>query len=205
MPTDEKVPAYRSPAAIGLFLLVFVLLLTADLLTKRVSFDRLLIASYGTPPDPVVIKSEDVVLIPRVLNLHLTANQGAVFGIGQGMRWMFVLVSVVMISFLGYLFTTLDRRRWPTLILLGALLAGVIGNMWDRLTIGYVRDMLWLFPRVTWGDVLPFLPTAAESYDIFPWIFNLADSYLVVGVGVVLIHALFAKERNEATDPSPVA
>ena len=51
-------------------------------------------------------------------------------------------------------------------IVLGMLLAGVVGNLYDRIHFGFVRDMIYVFPR--WG--------------IFPYIFNVADSLLCTGV-----------------------
>lgn len=190
-------PAYRSPAAVLVFLLTFALLLSADLISKAVSWDRLLIHESGTPPARVEIDSHTYEFIPKLLHFRLTANQGAVFGIGQGKRWFFVLVSVGAIVVLFNLFARTPAKRWPVHVLLAAFLAGVIGNMYDRITIGYVRDMLWMLPNWKWTDLLPFLPASAAKYDVFPWIFNLADSYLVTGVIVVIVHSLFFSKSSE--------
>lgn len=187
--------AIQSPAAIVFFLAAFGLLLGADLLAKVVSFDRLLLQQIGTPPAKVEIASRTVVFIPKVLHFHITANQGAVFGIGQGKRWLFVLVSVAAIGYLLYLFATTGARHYATHLLLAGFMAGVIGNMWDRLTIGYVRDMLWMLPNIRWGDLLPFLPESVRGYDVFPWIFNLADSYLVIGVIITISYMLLARNK----------
>lgn len=188
--------AIRSPAAVLWFLLAFVLLLTADLASKRVAFDRLLVRQIGVPPARVEIESGTVVAIPKLLNFHVTANQGAVFGLGQGKRWLFILVSVGAIGYLLFLFASTHRRQWPTQLLLAGFLAGVIGNMWDRLTIGYVRDMLWILPNIRWGDLFGFLPESIKRHDVFPWIFNLADSYLVIGVIITIGHVLLVKEKR---------
>lgn len=190
-------PAYRSPAAVLVFLLTFALLLSADLISKAVSWDRLLIHESGTPPARVEIDSHTYEFIPNLLHFRLTANQGAVFGIGQGKRWFFVLVSIGAIVVLFNLFARNPAKRWPVHVLLAAFLAGVIGNMYDRVTIGYVRDMLWMLPNWKWTDLLPFLPAGAAKYDVFPWIFNLADSYLVMGVIIVIVHSLFFSKSNE--------
>ena len=53
-----------------------------------------------------------------------TINRGAVFGLGQGQKWLFLGVSVVAIAFLSYLFATSNRQRFYQVIL-GMLLAGV--------------------------------------------------------------------------------
>ncbi len=188
--------AIHSPAAIATFFITFALLLAADLSSKVVAFDRLMISQLRTPPAKVEIASRTVVAIPKLLHFHVTANQGAVFGIGQGKRWLFVLVSVAAIGYLLYLFATTARRHWPTHLLLAGFLAGVIGNMWDRLTIGYVRDMLWMLPNIKWIDLFPFLPDSLRGYDVFPWIFNLADLYLVAGVIITIAYMLFAKQKS---------
>ncbi|MCS7033734.1 MAG: signal peptidase II, partial [Phycisphaerae bacterium] len=160
-------PACRSRPAIARFVLCFALLLTLDLLSKSISFDRLLISETGAPPARVVIESETVRLIPGLLHLRLTANQGAVFGIGQGKRWFFVIVSLAATAFLICLFLRTRAAEWPTHLLLGGLLAGVIGNMYDRIVIGYVRDMLWMLPEWRWEHLLPFLPAAVGKQEVF--------------------------------------
>lgn len=192
-------PAWQSPRAIGFVLMAFALLLSADLVSKRVAFDQLVISQRGTPPQRVVIESREVRFVPGWLHFTATANQGAVFGLGQGKRWLFVTVSVVALGFLGYLFATTDRRQWPAHLLLAMFLAGVVGNMYDRLAFGFVRDMLFALPGFSWPGTwqIPVLgyPDRADRH-VFPWVFNLADSYLCVGVAVVLLHALWPVGRG---------
>ena len=95
--------------------------------------------------------------IPGWLHFHCTANEGAVFGIGQGNRWLFVIVSVLAIAFLTYLFATSGRQRFYQVVL-GMLLAGVLGNMYDRIFHGFVRDMIWIFPQKRWPAWLTRAP-----------------------------------------------
>src|SRR5690606_19362857 len=100
--------------------------------------------------------------------------------------WLFLAVSVLAIGFLGYLFAASRRGQWFYQILLGMLLAGVLGNMYDRIVYGYVRDMIHALPR----------------WDVFPWIFNIADSLLCVGVALMLAYTVFVKDQSE---PQPAA
>ncbi len=125
-----------------------------------------------------VIPSRTYSVIPGWLSFDVTANQGAVFGQGQGFRWLFVAISVVAIGFLVRLYQQSGRGQWVYQILLGMLLAGVIGNLYDRVMFGYVRDMIHALPR--WG--------------LFPWIFNVADSLLCVGVGGMMLLAMVGKK-----------
>lgn len=177
-------------------LLAAAALLAADLITKHIAFDRLVLAQIGHPPQRVLIESRTVEVIPGWLHLHATANQGAVFGLGQGRRWFFVVVAVLAIGFLGYLFATTRDNQWGAHLVLAMFLAGVLGNMHDRLTLGFVRDMIFGLPGFTWPGTwqLPILNyPAADDRHVFPWIFNLADSYLCVGVAIVLIHSFWPR------------
>lgn len=118
--------------------------------------------------------------IPGWLHFEWTTNHGAVFGLGQGQRWLFIAVSVGAIAFLGYLFAVSGRQRIYQIIL-GMLLAGVLGNMYDRIALGYVRDMIHALPR--WPK-------------LFPWIFNVADSLLCVGVFLMIVYSYLHRPQN---------
>ena len=104
--------------------------------------------------------------IPGLIDFTVTINRGAVFGIGQGRRTLFVAVSIVAILFICYLFAHSDRQSIYQ-ILLGMLLAGALGNLYDRVRYSYVRDMIHGLPHS----------------NLFPYIFNVADTLLCTGVG----------------------
>jgi len=184
--------AGRSPKAVGFFLLLAAALLAADLGLKWWSFQRL-------PNQPVdaaaVVAGEQAVppthhnLVPSLLSLRLTVNEGAVFGLGQGRRWLFVLFTVIAMTIVGWTFATSGRRQWVFHVSLALVLAGAVGNLYDRIVYGGVRDMLWLLP----GVKLPFgwaWPGGAS--DAYPWLFNLADVMLLLGIGMILIRLFFA-------------
>jgi lipoprotein signal peptidase len=195
---------FRSPGALARFLLAVLIGLSLDLWTKQQAFERL---AAGPPYQirdvetgklrwivetrPDLRTTDGLVVIPRFLNLRVTVNEGAVFGVGQGRRWIFVAISIAAIGFLGWLFASSGRQRFYQVIL-GMLLAGVLGNMYDRIHFGYVRDMIYALPK--WGA--------------FPWIFNVADSLLCVGVALVFIHSIFHSRHKPAaavTAPGPAA
>lgn len=175
-----------SPAAVARFLLTTIIGFTLDLWTKYIAFTR--IASgipyrglgedgrrhwfVDTRDDLIPTKGYD--FIPGWLHFRVTVNEGAVFGLGQGQRWLFLVISLAAIFFLSYLFATSGRQRFYQFVL-GLLLAGVLGNMYDRFRYGYVRDMIYGLPK--WG--------------VFPWIFNVADVLLCVGVGLIFLYSLF--------------
>jgi signal peptidase II len=160
--------ALRSPAALCRFFLVAAVGVALDLWVKALAFADL---TAGQPYR----------LIPGWVEFETVINRGAVFGLGQGGRVIFVIVSFGAIIFLTYLFSN-SKKRWAYQILLGMLLAGVIGNLYDRITYGYVRDMIHVFPQ--WPN-------------LFPWVFNVADSFLCVGVGLMVLYSLFSEQKQK--------
>ncbi len=155
-----------SPLAWIRFLLVVAVGVSLDLVTKAIAFRQL-------GPHAAVHR---VVVIPGVLRFHTTLNHGAVFGLGQGMALWFILMSVAAIGFVVYVFVSSYRRQWPTHLALGLILAGAMGNMYDRVfNHGGVRD----FIRLTY----------------WPWVFNLADAMLCIGVPLLIICWRFQQPR----------
>src|SRR4051794_17897055 len=181
--SSPRTENFRSPVALLLFFGTTVLGVAIDQWTKVLAFHRLVFAgSYGVDGQ-YHVSSDDYAFIPGWLHFHATTNHGAVFGLGQGKRWLFVVVSIAAILFLTYLFSASGRQRVYQLIL-GMLLAGVLGNMADRIYYGYVRDMLYALPR--WPN-------------LFPWIFNVADSLLCVGVFLMLVYSFFSRPEEDAS------
>ena len=152
--------AFRSPAALARLICTAAAGLALDLWTKSLAQTHL----QGAAP---------IDFLPGWLSFEYVGNHGAVFGIAQGDRWIFLTVSVGALIFLLGLFATSGRRPFYQLIL-GLLLAGVAGNMYDRGVFGFVRDMI---------HALPMWPR------FFPWIFNVADTMLCVGVGLMLLYS----------------
>jgi len=197
----------RSPAAWSRFLLTCVIGLVADLWIKVWAFGELAREVVWDADGRVIVYAYPAIeFIPGWLHLEAVANQGAVFGLGQGKRWLFLIVSAGAIGLLTYLFSQSNRARFYQIVL-GMLLAGVLGNMYDRLTHGYVRDMFHMMPDWYWPawvqNTLSFIPYIGGP--IFPWIFNVADSLLCVGVGITILYSFFGqhelKKSTEETQP----
>jgi len=182
---------FRSPIALSLFLLTAIIGYSLDQWTKVVAFDKLAGGVVMVDGVPKLLDHRTVVSIPGWLQFDVTANIGAVFGIGQGQRTLFVLVSVAAILFIFYLFATSGSQRLYQIVL-GMLLAGVLGNLYDRVEFGYVRDMIHALPnKFIFGR------------PAFPWIFNVADTLLCTGVGLMIVHSFFhdpqkAKSQTQA-------
>jgi lipoprotein signal peptidase len=77
-------------------------------------------------------------LIPHVLELHTTMNPGALFGIGAGRTSVFLVASVLALILVLWMFAQSPPRRWFMHIALGAILAGALGNMYDRVFVQLV-------------------------------------------------------------------
>lgn len=126
-------------------------------------------------PASAIPRHKPTPLVPGVLDLQLTLNTGAVFGLGQGARWLFVAVSVLATGVILVLVWRSPASARVYHVALGMILAGALGNLYDRVRFSAVRDMLHMLPET----------------NLWPWIFNLADVALVVGVCVVLVMSFF--------------
>src|SRR5579862_4261491 len=166
--------APRSVAAWLCFLLTAAVGVVLDQWSKVYAFSKLLSKLWWDPPEKVNTLSRTYEFIPGWVHFQVMANQGAVFGVGQGKRLLFIAVSIAAIAFIFYLFTVSGRQRLYQ-VLLGMLLAGVIGNLYDRVVFHYVRDMIH----------------GRRRWEFFPYIFNVADSLLCVGVFLMILHSFF--------------
>lgn len=145
-----------------------------------------------------------VTVIPGWLEFCYTGNHGAAMGFFQGYRGMFLLVSAAAIVFLAYLFSISRTGQRGYQFILGLLLAGVLGNFYDRAAFGYVRDMIHIFPGRRWPEgIAQHLPPFWSTPEWFPWIFNLADSYLCLGVGLMLIYGFFFDHNHKPAANAP--
>jgi signal peptidase II len=167
-----------------------------DLTTKTWMFNRL-----GFGPD-----GQTWWLWTDVFGFQTSLNRGALFGMGQGMTPLFAALSIAAAAgILAWLFFVGAARDWLLTIALALIIAGIFGNLYDRLGLpglvypeGYpghlagepvyaVRDFILM---VFWG---------------WPWpTYNLADSMLVCGAAMLVWHAFFVKaEGGQQAAASP--
>ncbi len=85
------------------------------------------------------------VLWDGVFELHYSINRGAAFGILQEQRWLFVLVTVVIVLLVLYIYSRIPmvKKYLPLHILCVTVLAGALGNFIDRISAGFVVDFLY--------------------------------------------------------------
>jgi signal peptidase II len=203
-PTIGADAAGRSRRAWIVLLAVIAVSVGADLTTKFLAFrfvagqpvtlTRAEILSHthrgghgvALDMDSLIPSHAPVSVVPRVLEFTLVLNPGAVFGIGAGKRWVFVAFTGVAISFGLWIFGARTRStQWVPHLALGLLIGGGLGNLYDRLALACVRDFIHPLP----GSVLPFGITWPNgSREIWPYVSNLADLLLLIGIGMLMWH-----------------
>lgn len=107
-------------------------------------------------------------------------NAGAAFSLFQGGTVLFLVVTVVALGMIVYFHRAFAGRSLWLEALLGLILGGTLGNLVDRVRQGYVTD----FVSVGFGSVR--FPT-----------FNMADSSIVVGIGILVIVLMLLDRRQE--------
>jgi len=200
-----------------------VICVAIDLWTKWWAFTHLDDGPAGSP---------GIVLIPHVMSLRRSLNAGALFGLGKGLTPVFIAASILALAFVVFLFVHSNRRRRSLHVGLALVLAGALGNLYDRAFVradivrytidgrtyteavkviesndrglvvgtwpdgdhrrfiprryapevsvrGVVRDFIKMEPRFT---------VAGRTIEIWPWVFNLADVWLVIGVGLLMLN-----------------
>jgi signal peptidase II len=172
--------ALKSPS-VAIMLAVTTIIVVADQITKLIAIDRL-------GPDAGM---STVTVIPNLLDFRYVENTGAAFGIFQDSTTILIFVSIGVVAVLAVVFWKLILYSKLLAFAFGLQFGGAIGNLIDRVRLGYVVDFV--------------------DGPLFP-VFNVADAGITVGVTVLAIVLLFipdwsdpgksqhADERDEAID-----
>jgi len=212
-PTTPHLRALRSPLAIVVFAAVVLVSLTGDLLTKHYVFQALLddpqlprrIEQIRQASPTTTGRPEGREMLHR-LDLHrricpgvkftLSANPGAVFGTvmheSQTVHRLIVgLATAATTVLVLYFFGTSGRRAWGLHVSMAFILAGAMGNLYDRLFSSIA------LPGATTirYNVRDFIDCSEIGY---PWVFNVADMLLVVGVGVLVLRWVISGRKQKA-------
>ena len=227
---DSAIRHFRAHA---LLWTTVALTLAADLWTKRWAFTTL--GADESRPG-----------LFGLVSYQRSLNEGALFGLGKGLVPLFIAASVLAVGFILYFFASSRRdQRWLH-VALAFILAGALGNMFDRTFMradrvvvldgesGQVERVLGLIvgdragdpvrieswpdggaprtfdrerlaePPRSLGIVRDFIKIQpVAGYEVWPWVFNVADALLVVGVGMLFIG--FAIERRTAAKAGPTS
>ena len=146
------------------WILITVGVVVLDQFTKWLAVEYLI--PIGTVP-----------IIKDALHLTYVENPGAAFGMMQNSRWIFLLVSTVaIIAIIIYLIKFATKNKLA-LLSLAFILGGGIGNMIDRVALGYVVD---------------FIDFRLINFAVF----NVADSFVCVGAALLIIYVLFIEGKE---------
>jgi signal peptidase II len=175
-----------------LFTGIAVLGAAADLFTKSLAFSGLGMPGSG----------RRVILVPDVLVFETNLNEGALFGMGQGLSWLFAAVSIA--ALVGILVMLARGTVHEDRLLVAALalvVGGIVGNLFDRLGLPGLR---WHAPPERLGEpvraVRDWIHVTVPGVIDWP-IFNLADSWLVIGAGLLLLVSLRPPRPGDAAGP----
>ena len=121
-----------------------------------------------------------VTVIPGFFSLRRVLNFGAAWGMLSGQRILLVAVSVAMLVLLWCNRHELRETGPSCRVGIGLLTGGIIGNLIDRVKLGYVVD---------------FLDFHMMDIYVFPT-FNVADSAIFLGIVLYFLHAFLSKKRS---------
>ena len=119
-------------------------------------------------------------IIPKFFSIYYVENSGAAFSMLEGSYYIFIFISIgVLLYLVHYINKNYKSFSLVTSTSLGFIMAGIIGNLIDRLLYGRVVDFL--------------------AFNLFGWnapVFNIADVFIVCGVVSFIIDSLIAERRK---------
>lgn len=115
---------------------------------------------------------QSIKVLPDIFHITLVFNNGAAFGLMRDRAVFFITISAFVATFI--ILFAWRHKGMPALIAvsLGLILGGALGNLVDRVTFGYVIDFL--------------------DFRVWP-VFNVADSAISVGVGMLVVATIFKR------------
>ena len=124
-----------------------------------------------------------LIIVPDFFNLVNVTNTGAAFGSFKGNNTFFVIISILALVIVTVLLVQSRRPDAWRDVSLALLLAGILGNLTDRLLYAHVIDFLLVNLHIRYAD---------------PWpAFNVADSCISIAVVLFIIHS-FHKQKSAA-------
>ncbi len=194
--TGREGSALRSPTAWVRFAVAIVIGTVLDLTTKawaQGAFD---------PESPTRWAADRVLEFQRhflCLEFVWQWNPGAVFGMAEGKTAALVVFNLLALALLVWLFADSHRSQGFLHLFLSLIVAGALGNLYDRLVYQHVRDFLRFSFRADW------VPWDNGSHYLWPYVINIADVFITVGVAGLFVIWLVAmiRQRRPQADASP--
>ena len=116
--------------------------------------------------------NESVIVIKHVLHFSLVYNTGIAFGLFKDCGFVFILVPLVLAGLLIYniyYYRNSEQLTRTYIIAFSLILGGAIGNLYDRIFLGYVIDFI--------------------DFRVWP-VFNIADSAITIGAAIILLKCI---------------
>ena len=123
---------------------------------------------------------ESIKIIPNFFNITYVMNDGAAFSILRGNQILLSILGIIVIIFLSY-YINKDKLTNYKVIYYSMLIGGILGNILDR---------------IIYKGVIDFLDFKIFNYN-YP-IFNLADSFIVISVILIIIEIIRGKNGNKS-------
>lgn len=160
--------------ALGAYALALVVII-ADQITKA-----MVLSAMPAEPSSLLDGFRIADVLPPVFNLTFVLNTGVSFGMfgGGEARWILSIFSIGMAVALAVWAYRANRCLLAAAI--GLVIGGAIGNVIDR---------------VRFGGVVDFLDFSGTG--LFPWIFNIADSGITIGVALLILDSFLSERRSK--------
>lgn len=147
-------------------IILSIIFFLIDLISKKIITESLYIG-------------ESIKIIKNFFNITYVRNTGAAFSILSEYTWLLVIVSLFIIFLIVYYISKNKPKNKIEYISYSMILGGAIGNLYDRVVYGYVIDFL--------------------DFNLFGYpypIFNLSDSFIFIGVILLIIYIWRRKDAN---------
>jgi signal peptidase II len=175
MPETVELSGAAKQVRRAVFFVVVAVAAVLDLWSKTFAFAKL--GPPGRGPAPVVI--------PGVLKWETALNKGVAWGLlsDQNARWFIASLSILALPLIVGSFLRSKSPTWPYLVALAFIAGGTIGNLYDRVATGLVRDFIYVYCIN------------------FP-VFNVADSFICVGAVLFALEHLIVGDKEEEKKPA---
>ena len=123
---------------------------------------------------------ETIPVIEDIFHFTYVQNRGAAFSMWQG-QWIILIGFPLTAIAVGLILIYLKRNKWDKLMLtsVAMICGGGLGNLIDRIMLGYVVDLF--------------------DFRVFP-VFNIADIFICVGCGLMILDVLFFERKNSSNE-----
>ncbi len=162
---------------------------------RRIAGIGLLVIGLDQLTKEIVLRylgyAQEKVVIEGFFKFVYWGNTGAAWSLFRGNNFLLAAVAIVAVIILFFTRHHFNARSWPGQIAFGLIFGGIVGNLIDRLRVHHVIDFLYFYLQQRDGVELGF-PA-----------FNVADSAICTGVGLVFLITWKGEHGAKPAEPSP--